>query len=222
MSQQRPRDLLEFLRRASADESDRGVDAPQKSNPPVRERIASVPEVPPKVAPTKAPRTGGPTQPQEPPEEPSKATPHVTVSQGDAPMVVLRRSQVVVAGVAAGLLIVLAYMLGSTWGDENAADQKVYGPVGVWTIVVIEYNDNPHGQISAKAIKAGLAKRDWDEVMIEQLDRDRKLWVTIGSWVSNPKTNRRAMSLLSAVQKLRVQGSDKLEFAEAYFARIER
>ncbi len=208
MSQQRPRDLLEFLRRTSSstDESEPRLDGPERRSLP-----RDMTRQPVKV--------NGPRPAENPRVSDAR---HVNVSQGDTPMVVLRRSQVIVAGITAGLLIVLAYLLGSTWSGEEPADQVVYGDVGVYTIAVIEYHDNAHGQISAKTLKADLAKLDWDEVLIEQLDRDRKLWVTIGSWVSNPYTNRQAMSMLSEVKKLRVQGSDKFQFADARFVRIKR
>lgn len=226
MSQQRPRDLLEFLRRASADDAPRTVDSPRMDPASTRKdssgaRPTASPDS--KAEPKTESKTGKPKRVARP-HRPVPAAPgaHVTVSQGDAPMVVLRRSQVVVAGIAAGLLILLAYLLGGAWSSGESPDQATFGAVGVNTIVVIEYDDTPHGRIQAKTLKGELARLGLDEVMIEQLDRDRKLWVTIGSWVSNPKINRQAVSLLGRVQKLRVQGSNKRQFADAYFARIER
>jgi hypothetical protein len=227
MSQQRPRDLLEFLRRTSANDAGDRVDGPTRRiplpNPAAVPPAADEPKVADSGDVSATAEVPAPARVQSPVPAPHRvSSPHVSVTQGDAPMMVFRRSQVVVAGVAAGLLIVLAYLLGSTWGGESAAEQEVFGAVGVYTIAVVEYYDNAHGQVSAKMMKSDLTKRGWDEVMIEQLDRDRKLWVTIGSWVSNPRTNRDAMSLLSKVKKLRVRGNDKFQFADARFVRIKR
>ena len=83
--QQRPRDILEFLRRASSEDPEVQV-------------------VPPETSPAAPPPT---------------ETPHVTVSSGDAPMVVMRRSQVVVAGVACGLLVLLAFLIGLANGESS-------------------------------------------------------------------------------------------------------
>ena len=220
MSQQRPRDLLEFLRRTSANDAGDRVDGPTRRIPlPADEpKVAAQHSVPASTKVAAPHRAAAPKVPAPPPA----STPHVSVTQGDAPMMVFRRSQVVVAGIGAGLLIVLAYLLGSTWGGESASEPEVFGSVGVYTIAVVEYHDDAHGQVSAKMIKSDLTELGWDEVMIEQLDRDRKLWVTIGSWVSNPRTNRKAVSLLSEVKKLRVQGNDKFQFADARFVRIKR
>jgi hypothetical protein len=180
--QQRPRDILEFLRRASTDEP--AVEVAPKESAPVR-------------------------------------APHVTVSSGDTPMIVLRRSQVIVACVAAGLLIVLAFLLGLASSDSGEAAAAA-GSARFYTIKLIEYPDTRSGEINAKTLMADLERRFDEEVTIERLDRDRKLVVALGSWLKHPRENRRAVQLLEEVKGLKVAGSDTLPFESAYFFQIKR
>jgi hypothetical protein len=180
--QQRPRDILEFLRRASTDE-------------PATEVV-------------EAPKP--------------KPTPHVTVSSGDAPMVVLRRSQVVVACVVAGLLAILAFLLGLA---SSTADAEVGGggaPIRFYTIKLIELPDTRNGKLTAKTLLAELETELGEEVTIERLDRDRRLFLALGSWLKNPRENRRAMDLLKQAQALRAPGHEEPPFKEAYFFPIKR
>ena len=135
---------------------------------------------------------------------------------------VFRRSQVIVAATAAGLGIILAFLIGMASGGEGGEPAETFGKVGVYTIRVIAYDNTETGQIRAKTLKGQLEQPGWDEVLIERLDRDGKLLVTIGSWVSNPNTNKEAVALREKVRALRTQGSSKLQFEEAYFVRIKR
>jgi len=180
--QQRPRDILEFLRRTSGDE------------PAV--------EV--------APEPG----PQRPP--------HVTVSSSDAPMVVLRRSQVIVACVAAGLLIVLAFLLGLTSAGEGGEAANGATASSLYTIKLIEYPATRNGEVNAKTLKAELERVFDEDVTIQRLDRDRTLFVALGCWLSNPRENRQAQELLARVKKLAGRGSGDRPFEGAYFFPIKR
>jgi len=187
--QQRPRDILEFLRRASSEEPTVDVAVPE-----------------PTVEPSSAPIPG----------------PHVTVSSGDTPMVVLRRSQVVVACIAAGLLIILAFLLGLTTAGGEGGGDAASAPVRFYTIKAIEFDDTRNGEINAKSIKAELERRFDEEVTIQRLDRDRTIFVALGSWLENPKANRRATELLEEVRKLDVRGNEKSPFRGAFFFPIKR
>jgi hypothetical protein len=181
--QQRPRDILEFLRRASTDDE------------PATE--VAEPEV-------------------------SSPTPHVTVSSGDAPMVVLRRSQVVVAAVAAGLLILLAFLLGLASSGESAEEAAASAPVRFYTIKLTEFSDTRNGKLSAKTLLGELEQEFGEEVTIERLDRDRRLFLALGSWLKNPRENRQAMDLLKKVRKLKAPGHKSPPFQDAYFFSIKR
>ncbi|MEM8885223.1 MAG: hypothetical protein AAGD14_14240 [Planctomycetota bacterium] len=205
--QQRPRDLLEFLRRASNEDE------------------APAPEQPkPRVEPARKP-TREPSSPQVSRSQESR--PHVSVHSGDVPLVVVRRSQVVVAAVTACLLIVLAFLLGLVSGSgegEEGAEATIARtgtPLTVWTIRCIAYDDTRKGEIAAKTVADDLARQGLDEVTIERLDRDGKLVVTIGSWLSNPHKNRQAQKLLATVQGLKAVG-DPDPFKEAYFVQLKR
>lgn len=188
--QQRPRDILEFLRRAAVEET---AEEP-------RLEVA-----PPEPAPTRAP-----------------ATPHVTVSSGDAPMVVLRRTQVIVACVTAGLLIILAFLLGLATGEGQAAEAAAAGTTRFHTIKVIEFADNRNGEIRAKTLLADLERRFDEEVTIERLDRDRTLFLALGSWLKNPNENREAKRLLKEVRELTARGRSEKPFKSAYFFTVKR
>jgi len=184
--QQRPRDILEFLRRASTEEP-------------------AVEVAPPETAPVRP--------------SPERA-PHVTVSSGDTPMVVLRRSQIIVACVAAGLLIVLAFLLGLASSEAEAQASGL--TTRFYTIKLIEYPDTRNGEINAKSLLGDLERRFDEEVTIQRLDRDRKLVVALGSWLQHPKENRRAMRLLKEVKELTVAGGTQKPFESAYFFQIKR
>ncbi|MHC4952373.1 MAG: hypothetical protein ACYTGZ_00660 [Planctomycetota bacterium] len=168
---------------------------------------------------------------QEPPEEPaelprarpSAAPPRApTKNWGGIPeFVVLHRRQLAIAGVAAILLLVLAFLLGMvTGGGEPEADAG--RPVGVWTIRVIEYDNTRNGLIRAKSLAAELRRAGRDEVTIQQLDGDRKLLVTLGSWLNNPKKSEEALSLLNWIRGREVHGRNRTPFSDAYFYRIKR
>jgi hypothetical protein len=137
-------------------------------------------------------------------------------------MVVLRRSQVVVAAVTAGLLILLAFLLGLASSGETAEEAAARAPVRFYTIKLTEFSDTRNGKLAAKTLLAELEQEFDEEVTIERLDRDRRLFLALGSWLKNPRENRRAMDLMKKVQKLRAPGHKSPPFKDAYIFAIKR
>ena len=179
---EKPRDILEFLRRAG------------------REPATTVVEPPPGI--------------------PVVETP---VTKGDfSAWMLVKKQQVWIAGIAAGLFAVLTFMIGLALGGPDAAEEPAYGTVGVWTVRVASYDKTTNGEVRAKSIAAQLRRVIDDEVTIQPLDRQGKLVVTVGSWLKNPKADQRAVELLKRVKALEVDGRDRYPFGDAQFYRIER
>ena len=151
---------------------------------------------------------------------PIAVEPVVSDDSGDP--IELTRRQAVIAGVAVVLLSVLTFMIGFMVGENAPTEAGSAGTVRVWTIRVIEYDDTRSGEIAAQTWKAKIERLAKDEVTIERLDRDRKLLVTLGSWLKNPNQSERALRLLAWVRNLEAKGRDKKPFASAYFYPIKR
>lgn len=135
-------------------------------------------------------------------------------------MLVVRRSQAVVAAVSAGLGLVLAFLLGLGLGS-GSSEPAVAG--GLWVIKVVAYEDNEKGRHYAKTVMSQLERLDLgDEVNLRRVIDDRKLAVTVGSWISNPRRVAHANELLKKVKGIRGRGDQGQPFVDADFWRIER
>jgi len=190
---QRPRDILEFLRRAGG------------GGPPVAEEVAEEAETTSRIF-----------------VSPPVSAQPVVAARGAGEPIELTPRQALIAGLAALLLAILTYMVGHMVGG-NSADQAISSaPVSLWTIRVVSYDDTRSGEISAKTWASKIERLADDEVTIERLDRDRKLVVTLGSWLKNPRENERALRLLQWVQNLESKGGTKKPFDDACFYSIKR
>ena len=189
---QRPRDILEFLRRAGG------------GAPPVDEEIEE--------AETTSRIFVSP---------PVSASP-VIATRGAGEPIELTPRQALIAGLAALLLAVLTFLIGHMVGENSAQNAVSAAPVSLWTSRVVEYDDTRSGEISAKTWASKIERLADDEVTIERLDRDRKLLVTLGSWLKNPRENERALRLLQWVRNLESKGGTKKPFDDAFFYPIKR
>lgn len=136
-------------------------------------------------------------------------------------MLVVRRSQAVVAAVSAGLGLVLAFLLGLGLGGGSSEPAVAGG--GLWVIKVVSYEDNEKGRRYAKTVMSQLERIDLgDEVNLRRVIGDRTLAVTLGCWIRNPKGDAHARKLLTKVQGIRGRGDQGQPFADADFWRIER
>ncbi|MHC4548968.1 MAG: hypothetical protein ACYTEZ_09330 [Planctomycetota bacterium] len=137
-------------------------------------------------------------------------------------MMVLRRSQLVVAAAAAGLGVLLAFLIGLGVGG-GSAEEGLVGGVGVWVIRVVSYEDDERGRRYAKMVMSQLERLGLgDEVNLRRLVSDRKLVVTLGSWLRHPGGNADAEKLLAHVREARGRGRQDQPFAGADFWRIRR
>ena len=136
-------------------------------------------------------------------------------------MLVVRRSQAVVAAVSAGLALVLAFLLGLGLGGGSSEPAAAGG--GFWVIQVMKYEDNKTGGRYAKTVQSQLERLDLgDEVNLRRIVEDGELAVTLGCWMSRPHGDARAQELLKKVQGIRGRGGQGQPFTGAGFRRIER
>jgi hypothetical protein len=131
-------------------------------------------------------------------------------------MVLVRPSQILVAGAAAFLLVVLAFLVGRTSASRPAAEGT-----GVWVIRVITYDDTENGRLAAKVVTADLEAQRLGEVSLQPIPSKEKLVVGLGAWLSDPTRNADAAALRDRVRALRDQRGGA-PFRNADFWRIER
>jgi len=165
----KPRDMLEFLRRAS----------------------------------------GRPAGTEQPASAGLEATPR---------MVVLRRSQVVVAGAVTAGALLLAFLVGMAAADRGAGRQ-------VYVIRAASFQDDAAGRQVALTRKRQLEQMEQLDLGEVQIVRDPALQsvaVTVGAWESDPSRSERARSLLGQIQRIQVQNTRETPFRDASFWRIER
>jgi hypothetical protein len=136
-------------------------------------------------------------------------------------MLVVRRSQAVVAAVSAGLGLVLAFLLGIGLGGGSSEPAVTGG--GRWVIKVISYEDNDKGRRYTKTVMSRIERLDLgDEVNLRRVIGDGKLAVTLGCWIRDPHGDARAEELLEKVKGIRGRAGQAQPFARAKFWRIER
>jgi hypothetical protein len=136
-------------------------------------------------------------------------------------MLVVRRSQAVVVAVAAGLGVVLAFLLGLGLGGASGEPAVAGG--GLWVIKVVSYKDNDKGGRYAKTVMSQLERLELgDEVNLRRVAGDGTLAVTLGCWIRRPHGDARAKELLNKVKGIRGREGQDPPFAGAAFWRIER
>lgn len=154
----------------------------------------------------------------EPAPEPIREGPR---PERTVPMMVLRRSQVTVAGVAAGLALVLVFLLGLGLGggDEPEANSSI--GQRVWGIRVVSYKDTEQGRADARTTQNLLQQLDLDEVTLQRIPSQRRIVVMVGSWLNNPKDNAKAAEILAKVQNMSARGMNRA-FPDAQIWSIQR
>lgn len=167
----KPQDLLEFFRRATAEEPE---------SAPLPEPAAPEP---------------GPTR----------------------RMVLVRPTQIAVAGAAAVLLVVLAFLLGLRAGGGAEAAPGT----GVWVVRVITYGDTENGRIQARVMAAELERQGLGEVTLQPIESKGHLVVALGAWLQDPRHNADAAALRDRVRAIKDERGGA-PFQKADFWRIER
>lgn len=148
--------------------------------------------------------------------------PELPADARDAPRLLLvRRSEVLIALAVAGLLAVLAFLLGLTLGGGgDDPEGRVAATTGIWVVRVATYNDTENGRISAQTVKGHLLRQGLDDVHIHRIPSQEKLVVSCGSWISVPKQDKAAILVRKTVREMRDVAGNK-PFTSAYFWHIE-
>jgi len=138
-------------------------------------------------------------------------------------MLVLRRSQLIVAGVATALAVVLAFLLGLALGGAGEGEPAVAGALaGPWVIRVVTYKDTEAGRKMAKSVQAQLERLLLREVSQQYIPSQEKVVVTIGAWVHPPERFAPARELRRKIRGLSDSRTEKSPFQDADFWRIRR
>lgn len=150
--------------------------------------------------------------------EPS-AQPSAPALEPTTRMLVLRRSQAVVAGAAAVAALLLAFLVGhaiGASGGEGAAATEVY------VIRAVEFGDDETGVSAARRTKEMLDKLSLgDEIRILHVPSRSRTVVAVGSWLSDPVESKDARGLLDRVRAMK-DVKQATPFAAAEFWKIER
>jgi len=135
-------------------------------------------------------------------------------------MLVVRRSQAIVAAVSAVLLVLLAFLLGLAVGGNDAEPASA---AGGWVIKVQSYRDNEAGRRRAKSVMDQLEKLGWGEVTLQTIPSEDRLAVTLGSWVERPgRDDEEAQALRDKVAALTDKRNSRRPFRDAAFWQIKR
>jgi hypothetical protein len=154
-------------------------------------------------------------------EERPVAAPIAPQGERTVSMLVLRRSQVIVALVVAGLFCLLVFLLGLGLGGGGEPEGLAPLKSSVWGIRLVTYKDTDSGRAEARATQKLLRTMDLDEVTLQRIASKRQIVVMLGSWLSDPENLAGARQMLSKVQKLTVRGKNRA-FPDAHFWSIQR
>lgn len=136
-------------------------------------------------------------------------------------LLLVRRSQILIASAATLLAVILAFVLGMAAGGDEEPPVTAEG-VGGWVIRVISYKQGDNGLEYAKSVMGDLEKLGWGEVTLQQIPSKQELVVTLGSWVHHPTRYKPARQLLDRIKKMDDKRTGRLPFEGAYFWRIGR
>jgi len=137
---------------------------------------------------------------------------------------VVRRSQILIAGVAGALLVVLAFIVGlvvARPGANTASGEAPGSVTPVWTIRAISYQATEQGEINSKVTMNELETIWPGQISIQRIPGRDEVVVTVGAWLRDPKQDPRALELR---EKIRNQQdvAGKRPFEKAYFWTLPR
>jgi hypothetical protein len=136
-------------------------------------------------------------------------------------MLVLRRSQAVVAGAAAVAALLLAFLVGHAVGAGGRTDEAVLA-VPVYVIRAAEYGDDEKGKGFARTRKEQLDKMGLGkEVSILEVPSESRTVVAVGSWLSDPEGQKDAVALREKLRGIK-DNTQGTPFAGAAFWRMKR
>ncbi|MDH3590393.1 MAG: hypothetical protein OER88_00840 [Planctomycetota bacterium] len=132
-------------------------------------------------------------------------------------LMLIRRTQIVVAGVAAGLVVVLAFLFGMAMGGDEAEPETVAESLGItasWVIRVASYSDTKAGRANAKFLMSQLERMDLEDVSLHRIPSQNVLVVALGSWAKKPVRGG-PVELLDTVRNLPDHRDNSKPFASA-------
>ncbi len=153
-----------------------------------------------------------------------------TAPRADAPPraqatdLVLRRSQIFVAAVAGGLLVVLAFVLGlvvARPAPHAATGAAAESATPVWTIRLITYQATEQGEINAKITMNNLETLFPGQVSLQRIPGRDEIVVTVGAWLRDPKQDPKAIELLDQIRNQQ-DVAGKKHFPKSYFWTLPR
>lgn len=134
-------------------------------------------------------------------------------------MLVLRRSQAVVAGAVAIAALLLAFLVGHAVG--GAKGDEALGPP-VYVIRAVAYGDDEKGAGFARKMKEQLEKMGLgEEVSVLEVPSESSTVVAVGSWLSDPQGSKDAVALREKLRGLK-DNTQAMPFADAAFWRMKR
>jgi hypothetical protein len=134
-------------------------------------------------------------------------------------MLVLRRSQAIVAAAAAVAALLLAFLVGHAVGGSGGDGGA---PAEVYVIRAVEFGDDETGVSSARRTKEQLDKLNLgDEIQILHVPSRSRTVVAVGSWLSNPLGSKDACDLRDKLRGTK-DVKQATPFASADFWKMER
>ncbi len=117
-------------------------------------------------------------------------------------MLVLRRSQAVVAAAAAVAALLLAFLVGHMVGaNGGAADALAHE---VYVLRAVAYGDDAEGKGFARRMKEQLEKMDLgEEISVLEVPSESRTVVAVGSWLSDPAGSKDARALREKLRGLK-------------------
>jgi len=137
-------------------------------------------------------------------------------------MLVLRRSQAIVAGAAAVAALVLSFLLGLAAGSAGG-DQPAAAVPDVYVLRAAEYGNDEKGWGLAQAVKEQLDRMNLGEevALVRDAGANRTV-VAVGVWLEDPGRRKEALALRDRLRSIKDERTREAPFANADFWRMKR
>jgi len=137
-------------------------------------------------------------------------------------MLVLRRSQAIVAGAAAVAALVLFFLLGMAVGSAGGGETVGAAP-DVYVLLAAHYGDDEKGRGLAKAVKDQLDRLNLgEEVAVVRDAAGNRMVVAVGAWLEDPGSRKEAIALRDRLRSIKDERTREAPFAGADFWRMKR
>jgi hypothetical protein len=135
-------------------------------------------------------------------------------------MLVLRRSQAVVAAGAALAALLLAFLVGHVVGTKGDVAEAVVPEV--YVLRAVAYADDEKGRGFARKMKEQLEKMDLgEEISVLEVPSESRTVVAVGSWLKDPARSKDARALREKLRGLK-DSTQATPFSDAEFWLMKR